>query len=207
MHYRGQLFPFASILIVSCVFCGVSAMAATPFAITATNFTWSSAGSDFSQYTVTGIEGDGTIQINCIYAGTATAKYPICGGGPVALIPVTAGQTLTGVVGFKPWGTPIPASLHRTPQSSGYLPIAGLALSGVFMAGFGLRRRCPHWIALVVLALGALAGLGGISACGGSANPFAMTPGTYQYTVSAVFQETGSNALQPVSATITVIVP
>jgi len=34
-----------------------------------------------------------------------------------------------------------------------------------------------------------------------------MTPGTYPYTVTAVFQETGSNVLQPVSTTITITVP
>jgi len=206
MHNRSLLLPFASFLTASCALWGVSAMASTPFVITATNFTWSSNGPNSSQYNVTGIPADGTIVINCSYAGTAMAKYPICGGGPVAQIPVTAGQTLTGVVSFQPWGTPIPASLHRTPHRSGYLPGAGLTLAGVFMAGFGLRRERQRWIALVVLAVGALAGLAGISACGG-ANPFAMTPGSYPYTVTAVFQETGSNVLQPVSTTITVTVP
>ncbi|MFY9855551.1 MAG: hypothetical protein WAK26_16900, partial [Terracidiphilus sp.] len=158
-------------------------MAATPFAITATNFTWSSAGPNSSQYSVTGIQGDGTIVINCVYTGTAMAKFPVCGGGPVVQIPVTAGQTLTGVVGFQPWGTPIPASLHTTPRRSGNLPITDLALASVFMAGFGLRPGRRRWIALVVLAGGALAGLVGFSACGG-ANSFAMTPGTYPYTIT-----------------------
>ncbi|MGA3010994.1 MAG: hypothetical protein ABSD72_12115 [Terracidiphilus sp.] len=206
MHNRSLLFPLVSFLTASCALCGVSAIAATPFAITATNFTWSSAGPNSSQYTVTGIPADGTIVINCIYAGTATAKYPICGGGPVAQVPVTAGQTLTGVIGFQAWGTPVPVSLPRTPHHSEYLPIAGVSLVGVFMAGLGRRRELRRWIAMVVLAMGALTGLAEISACGGT-NPFAMTPGTYPYTISAVFQETGSNVPQPVSTTISVAVP
>ena len=206
MHNRRLLFPFAMFLTVSCALAGVSAMAATPFAITATNFTWSSTGPNSNQYTVTGIFADGTIAISCVYAGPAMAKYPICGGGPIDHIPVRAGQTLNGVINFQPWGTPVPVNLHKTPQRPGYLPIAGLTLAGVFMAGFGLLRRRPRWIALVVLAVGALAGLWGISACGGT-NPFGMTPGTYPYTVTAVFQETGSNVLQPVSTTITITVP
>jgi len=204
MHDGRLLFPFATFLAVSCLFCGVSALAATPFAITATNFTWSSTVANSSQYTVTGIPADGTIVINCTYAGTATAKYPICGGGPIASIPVTSGQTLTGAVSFNPWGTPIPVNLQRIPHRSGYLPIAGLALSGVFMAGFGMRRRARRWLVLAFFA-GAFAGLMELSACGGNSN--GMTPGAYPYTIAAVFQETGSNVLQPVSTTITVTVP
>jgi hypothetical protein len=50
----------------------------------------------------TGIFADGTIAISCVYAGTAMAKYPICGGGPIDRIPVRAGQTLNGVINFQP---------------------------------------------------------------------------------------------------------
>lgn len=208
MHNRRLLFPFALFLAAIFALCGVSAMAATPFAITATSFTWSSAGPNASQYTVTGIQGDGTIQIGCVYAGTAMTKFPICGGGPLVQIPVTAGQTLTGLVGFKPWGTPIPASLQRTPHRSSYLPIAGLALAGVFMTGFGLRRGRWHWITMVVLAAGVLAGLAGISACGGVANPFAMMPGTYPYTITATWESSTPAILgAQTSTTVNVTVP
>ncbi len=208
MHNSRFLFPFALFLAASCALCGVSAMAATPFAITATSFTWSSASPNDSQYTVTGIPGDGTIQIGCVYAGTAMTKFPICGGGPIALIPVTAGQTLTGFVGFEPWGTPIPASLQSTPHRSSYLPIAGLALAGVFMAGYGLRRGRRRWIAMVVLAASVLAGLAGISACGGVANPFAMTSGTYPYTITATWESSTPAILgAQTSTTVNVTVP
>jgi hypothetical protein len=207
MQSRCLIVFFGSFLAVSCLSCGVSASAATPFAITAASLTWSLTGANSSQYTVTGIPGDGTIEVNCTYAGTATAKYPICGGGPIALIPVTAGQTLTGAVSFQAWGTPIPVNLQGTPHRSGHLPITGLTLSGVLMAGLGLRRGRRRRIALVVLAVSALAGLAGFSGCGG-ANPFAMTPGTYPYTITATWESTTPAILgAQASTTISVTVP
>jgi hypothetical protein len=206
MRNRRLSVLFGSFLAVVCGLTGTSALAVTPFAITATNVAWSSTVANSSQYTVTGIPGDGTIEINCIYAGTATAKYPICGGGPIALIPVTAGQTLTGVVSFQPWGTPIPVNLRKAPHRSGHLPAAGLALAGALLLGFGLRRRASRWLMLVLLAVGALAGLAGISACTGSGN--GMTSGTYPYTISAQWESSGPAILgNQTTTTITVTVP
>jgi hypothetical protein len=198
---------FGSILAVGYGLSGMSALAATPFAITATNVTMPSTGNGSSQYTVTGIPGSGTMTISCQYAGLATeAKIPICVYGPIAEIPVTAGQTLTGTVSFYPYGVAIPAALRKAPHRSGHLPAAGLALAGALLLGFGFPRRASRWLVLSILAVGAFAGLVGISTCGGSGN--GMTPGTYPYIISAQWESSGPAILgNQTTTTITVTVP
>jgi hypothetical protein len=72
------------------------------------------------------------------------------------------------------------------------------------MLGIGLRRRGQRWLAPAVFTVGTLIGLAGIGACSASFN---MTPGTYQYTISAAFQETGANVLQGVNTNVNVTLP
>jgi len=179
--------------------------AAPAFAITAANVTMPNSGAGTSQWTVTGIPLTGTLYVSCLYAGTATmARIPTCATpGPVqAPKSVTAGQTVTGTIYFYPYGTPMPVGLRR----EGHAPAAGLALAGGLLLGFGLRRRAQRWFALTVLALGALVGLAGMTACGGSFN--GMTPGTYQYTLTADNEASPVTPLgQGVSTTINVTVP
>jgi hypothetical protein len=207
MQSRRLSVLFGSFLAVSCGFSGLRALAATPFAITATNVTMPSTGNGLSQYTVTGIPGTGTIGIVCQYSGTATeAKLPICPMTPPVAFQVVAGQTLTGPIAFYPYGAAIPAGLRRAPHRSGYLPATGLALAGALMLGFGLRRRAWRWLTLTILAAGTLAGLAGISACGSNSGN-GMTPGTYPYTVSANFGNPLNNVIQSVTTTISVTVP
>jgi hypothetical protein len=55
---------------------------------------------------------------------------------------------------------------------------------------------------MTLLAVGALAGVAGISACGGG-NSSVVTPGTYAYTVTAV----DTNTAVSVTASINVTVP
>lgn len=196
---------FGVILAVSCGLSGAQAWASSTFAITATNVTMPTSGDSSSTFTITNIPAAGTIYVSCGYSGTNSgARLPYCGGGPVRLYQVTAGETLTGSITLYPYGVAVPASLHRTPRSSGALPASGLALSGALLLGFGLRRKARRWLALAVFAVGALAGLTGISACGGSSN--GMTRGTYPYLVTAEFTETGTTVVQGVSTTITVTV-
>jgi hypothetical protein len=91
------------------------------------------------------------------------------------------------------------------PRRSGHLPMAGLALAGALLLGFGMRRRASRWLTLVLLAVGTLAGPAGISACGGSGN--GMTPGTYLYTITASFEADPVTPLgQAVTTTISVTV-
>lgn len=176
---------------------------ATPeFAITVTSVIMPRTGIGSLPYTVTAIPLTGTLAISCQYSGPATtAKIPLCFQA-TAPAPVTAGQTVKGAIGLFPPNGPLPASLHRT----NHAPWAGLALAGMLIAGAGLRRTARSWLALILIAGALLAGLAAISACGGSTN--GMTPGTYQYTISADNEANPMTPLgQGVSTTVTVTVP
>jgi hypothetical protein len=207
MQNHRLLVLFGSLLAVSCGFSGVCARASTPFAITATNVTMPTSGISHSTFTITSIPAAGTITVSCIYAGTnAEAKVPYCGGGPVLEYQVTAGETLTKSITIYPYGEAVPAaSLQAGPHRSGHLPAAGLVLSGALMLGFSFWRRARRWLTLAVLALGTLAGLAGISCCGGNGNGAAH--GTFPYVVTADFIETGTSVIQPVTTTISITVP
>jgi hypothetical protein len=205
-----RVFLSVLILIFSFGFSGERALAGTLFAIAATNVTMPMSGNGSSQYTITGIPAGGTVIVTCVPTGPITeAKIPNCELLAPPPISVQAGQPLTGTVTFYPiTGTvPVPMGLRRAPRRSGRLPAAGLALAGALMFGFSFRRRAWRWLALGVFAAGALAGLAGISACGGNNGFNGMTPGTYPHAISGEFQETGTNVIQTVSTTIKVTVP
>jgi hypothetical protein len=194
-----------SLLAVVCGLSGVPALAVTPFAITATNVTMPASGYGVSQYTVSGIPAAGTLTIGCIYSGPVTvAKIPTCAYGPLLSLPVPSG-TQMGDVYFYPYGAPLPVNLHRMPRRSGRLPEAALALSGALLLGFGLRRRASRWLTMVLLAAATLVGVCGISGC--LTGP-PMTPGTYQYTISAAWTSSGPAILSEQTTTnIEVTVP
>jgi hypothetical protein len=210
-----------SLLTAGCALCGVSALAATPFAITAANLTMpaddppttsggvTSIQMGSSQFTVTGVV-EGTLTIGCQYSGAVTqARIPQqCGIVGPGQVPVPAGETtLSGTVYFVPYGEgPVPSlgQLRSVPRPSP-LPATALALPGALMLGFGFRRRARRGLLLGLLAAFTLAGAAGMSACGGG-NSKTMTPGTYPYTISAGFTEAGSNAIQTATATITLTV-
>jgi hypothetical protein len=95
--------------------------------------------------------------------------------------------------------------MRRAPAVSGHLPANALALAGALMLGFGFWRKTPRWMGLIVFAVGALAGALEVSASGKKADP--MTPGTYQYTISANYKATPDAPLgQGVSTNITLTV-
>jgi len=189
--------------------CGLPAARALPagVSIIATNVTMPPSGNGQSQYTVHGIPASGTVTVDCLFTGTiTTARIPNCTYGPIQSTAVAAGQVVTGTIQFYPFGAVVPVGLRKTPSRSGHLPAAGLALAGVLMLGFGARRGKGRLFALAVFAMGALAGVSGITGCGGLSN--AMTPGTYQYTIVASYQDTGSPILSAiVSSTVEVTVP
>ena len=211
MQSHRLLVLFGVLLAVSCGLSGARALASTPFAIAATNVTMPSSGYGSSQYTIAGIPSAGTVTRSCLYTGPITgAKIPLyCGPVGPPSIPVEAGETLTGAVLFVPFGQIPPPGLgvlRSAPRPSGHLPAAGLALAGALMLGFSFRRRARRWLVLTVLAAGTLTGLAGIGACGGNSN--AMTPGTYQYTISAAYADSVNPAQGAIStATISVTVP
>jgi len=178
--------------------------AAPAFTIAATNVTMPMTGPGSTQYTVTAIPLTGTVYVSCQYTGTETGlKLPDCNYGPPhAPTSVTAGQTVQGTILFYPYGPAVPAGLRRTRTA----PWAGLTLAVALFYCMGLRRRARGWLALSLLAAATFAGLAGITSCGG--NPNAMTPGTYQFTISADNESDGNAPLgQGVNTTISVTVP
>lgn len=204
MQVRGLPSPLRILLVLCFTLIAARVMpaAAPEFAVAAANVTMPSSGNGQSSYKVTGIPMNGNLAVTCQYSGPATqASIPNCSYGPIASIPVTPGQTVTGVVYFFPAGVAVPLETGRRSQG----PAAGLALAGAVLLGFGLRRRARNWLALVVLAAGSLAAVSGLSACVAGMN--GMTPGTYSYTITAGVFGTLNNLAAGTSTTINVTVP
>ncbi len=219
--YRNRVGLFITLLAATCALRTVPALAATPYAITATNLTMpandqpttsggvTSLHLGSSQFTVTGVPTEGTLTINCQYAGPVTsAKIPQqCGIVGPGQVPVQAGETtVTGTVYFVPYSEgsiPSLAQRRSLPRHSNHLP--AMALAGALMLGFGFRRRPRRALFLSVFAIGTLLAATAITACGGTITT-GMTPGTYPYTISAGFTETGSSAMQTASTTVTLTV-
>ncbi|HME58436.1 MAG TPA: hypothetical protein VKF63_08855 [Terracidiphilus sp.] len=211
MQCHRKLILFGSLFAIVCWLSGVRALAVTPYAITATNVTMPSSGYGTSQFTVSGIPGAGTVTIGCAYSGPVTvAKIPqFCGVVGAPGIPVPAGETtFSGNILFVPFGQVPPpglAELRLTPHHSGHLPATALALAGALMLGFSFRRRARRWLAMIVFATVTLVGLAGISGC---IEGNVMTPGTYQYTISAAWTASGPVILSQLATTnINVTVP
>jgi hypothetical protein len=221
MQRKSLWISLATLLSLSFGMVGTPARAATPFAISAANLsmpsynptTTSDGVTSFhlgsSQFTVTGIPGAGMLTIGCQYAGTQTeAKIPQeCGPVGSGSSLVEGVQTVTSTVYFVPYGMIIPSlgKLDRAPNPASRMPVAGMALAGALMLGLGFRRRMRRGLFRVIIGACALAGAAGISACG-SGNSNLMTPGTYPYTISAGFTETGSSATQTATTTVTLTV-
>jgi hypothetical protein len=208
--------PLAILGIIAIVtLSGVPLWAAAPsFTITATNVTMSAAtssGIGSSSFTLTSINGyAGQVRVNCQPpTPPAGVKVPYCGygipSGPAAIpaqppITLTANEAVTGTIAFYnasvPCSNPCPASLprrgvHGLPQ--------GLALAGALLIGFGFRRRAGRWLTFTLFAVGALAGLAAISACGSNS---VVTPGTYAYTISATDVTTAVSVTTSVNVTV-----
>jgi hypothetical protein len=199
----------------NCASIDAGAAAVTPFAIKATNVTMPSVtaakvsvGVTFinlgsSEITVTGIPDDGILTIKCWYSGPSTkAKIPKqCGPSGLPGKPVTAGQTFYGDVAFVPYDrsyVPGISELRRAPAASGDPAATVLALTGALMLGFGFRRKTLRWFVLTVFAVSALAGVLEASVSGRKGTP--MTPGTYQYTISANFKAIPDGPPEPTDA-------
>jgi hypothetical protein len=179
---------------------GTVARAAANLAITATNATMPRTGNGQSQFTITGIPEAGEVVVGCTSAGPVdpTVKAPFCFAGLPVQIQVQPGQTVAGSVSFLPPGTAIPG-----------VAAAGLLLPGAILLGLGLRgqRTLGRVTALALMGLAGVVGLSGLSGCAaGSFN--GMTPGIYQYTVSAAFTPTAPGPVSILATTtVSVTVP
>ncbi len=216
MNERRVLLLFAAILAISLGPAGKSALAATPsFTISASNVTMPASGNGSIPFTLTSVNGySGTIGVDCsppnLPAGTT---LPACGGSPIAVsYTLTADAVTQGTVPLSatlcPPSNPsvCPVKFNRTRRGFG----AGLALAGVLLVGLGFRRRTARWFTLMLLAAGTLAGMAGMTACGGNT----LTPGTYTFTVTGyTFTVTGqgtgttTDAQLTESTTVNVTVP
>lgn len=197
-HFSFTIFPLAFALSAFCL----PAHAATPFAVAAANVTMPSSGNGVTQYTVTGIPLAGNLTIACAYSGPVTdARIPSCSYGPAELIPVEQGQTVKGSVYFYPYGSAIPARLPSRRNS----PAGGLALAAAMLLGLRFRSRSRSLFAATLLALATLVGFASLSACSGGMN--GMTPGTYQYTITAGNTGSVNNLATQTATTISVTVP
>jgi hypothetical protein len=209
MNERRGILTFAAILMISLGLAGGRAFAATPsFAISAGNVTMSAAGSSVVTFTLTSVDGySGSVNVICNPVNApAGASLPLCGQPSVVADPkvytLAANATVQGsfplLASFPSCSGNCPVKLDRPRRG---LP-SGLALAGA-LVGFGLsfRRRAARWLVLTLVALGTLAGMAGIGACGGSGKT--LTPGVWPYVVQAGAQ--GSN--ETASATINVTVP
>jgi hypothetical protein len=178
MRHRGIANFLLAMLVVA--FPAASALAApSGFAVTAADITMPSSGNGSVPYTVTGIPITGTLAVTCQYSGPpTTASIPDCSYGPIAATPVTAGETTAGTISFYPFGAAVPQAANRTGRG----PMA-LALAGVLLLGCGLRRRARSWLVPMLLGVVSLAGVAGLSGC--LPGLPGMTPGTYQYTLTA----------------------
>jgi hypothetical protein len=195
------------VLTIGIACCAAPAFASPAFGITATNVTMPMSGNGTSTYTVVGIPITGGLTMSCQYSGPDTsARIPSCGGGPVDLIPVSQGQTVTGVFGFVPYGSAMPVNRKKSNHSGAGAAI--LSLAGVLFFGFGPGRKIGGRLNTLLVAICAFAILPAITGCGGNSN--GMTPGTYPYSITAANQTSnGSNTspAQQVSITINVTVP
>jgi len=174
--------------------------AATPgFTVAATNATIGAGGAGTSNFTLTSVDGyAGTVVVTCYATDPpAGARLPYCGGGPIRAEQLAAGATVTGTVPLTAFPAPEAANVpHRWGGSTG----TGVALAGVLLLGFGLRRRASRWLAVALLALAGLAGLAGISACVGVGN--GLTTGTYPYTITGTDMSTNTTASSSFMVTV-----
>lgn len=162
------------------------------YSISAVDVVMPAVGNATSQYTVIAVPSTGTLTISCSSAApiASTTKAPVCFAGIPHAIPVVAGQTVTGTILFVPYGTALP----------GIVPAA----AAMIMIGFAALRRRRRLTAITFAAIAA--GLAPLSSCGGTSN--GMTPGTYQFTVSAVNNPAaGGSTSYLAQTTVTVKVP
>lgn len=188
------------------VFASVSGRAQMPtpsFTLAAGNITMPSSGNGLIPFTLTSVNGFvGSVHVGCTTPDApAGVTEPVCDGEPVSPPTVLAANaTATGVVGLCACKYIAPTASSRLNRSG---PGAGAswALAGALMLGFGLQRKRAHRYGRLLLAVGMLIGLAGVSACGGGV--LTLTPGTYTYTISATEANNPSSSVTT-KATVTV---
>ena len=189
---------FAMCVLVCLVAIPSWAAAAPDFTISATNATINAAGKGTTNFTLTSQNGyTGSVFLSCAPANPpAGAQLPYCGAPAIPEIQLAADATVTGEIPLYTY--PVPANAAQAHKSGG-IPAAAMALADALLFGFGLRRKAPNWLVVALFAVGSLAGLAGISACG-AGSP--LTHGTFAYSVVA--KDANTNAALTSSFMVTV---
>jgi hypothetical protein len=202
MQRSSLLFLLGSLLTLILAVSGSPALAATPdFTLATTNVTMSSSdanGNGSTAFTLTSVNGyTGTITVACIPPNPpAGVKVPNCGGGAIArAYTLTANGVATGAMDLD--NSPVPEPVVHWQPGGSLRKATGIAMAGLLLFGFGIRRRAARWLTLLLLAAGTLAG---ISACGASNS--VVTPGTYAYALRATDINTSASVTTPFSVTV-----
>jgi hypothetical protein len=199
-----------SLLTLAPSLCGAQVPATPGFTISATDITMPFSDYGSIPFTLTSVNGfAGSVSVICAPPiPPAGVKEPGCTGGPVIPpIALAANATATGVVSinvFEPLPGPTSSKLNLPGHGAGHGGGMGWALGGVGMLGLGFLRKRWRLSTSLLLTVGMLIGLAGISACSGA--PVTLTPGAYTYTLTAA-TPTGSNPSFSASTTVKVTVP
>jgi hypothetical protein len=189
---RKGLFVLSGSLVAIILGAGcASAPGATPsFTVTATNVTMPPnpgpcKGSCPTTWgntvvTATSVNGyTGTLFLQCAASNPpAGVKLPLCSMPAAPAITLTATEPSTATMLLIPFGQvppPLPTSTQHRGGADG--PVA---LAGALLLVLGFRRRTRRWLMLTLIAAGTLAGVAGVSACGGSSRM-----GPYPFTITA----------------------
>jgi hypothetical protein len=214
MRVRGLLVLFGSFLTIIAGLGSGHAQSATPsFTISASSATLPTSGTGSIPFTLTSVSSfAGYVGVSCGPANPPSGSIlPQCnytGGGPAQPpYTLTANGTVAGslnlVAYIPPCSNPCPVKLLSPPRHRGAV---NLALASVLLLGLSFRRRPARWLTLVLCAVGILAGLAGVNACGAGAGK-TLTPGTFAYTVSATQTGTTTSPSLVANTTVNVTVP
>lgn len=161
--------------------CGTpGSLAVTPgFTINAGNVSVPGQGDAVENFTLTSLGGfTGTVNVECSGPNNSLLGdlvLPVC--RPVATTVIPANGSVSGTVGFvPPWAANAASRSTTLPMIAGVL--AGLGLLGLRL------RTTAHRISILMIAAACLAPLAAITGCLGGSG-LAMTPGTYEYTLTA----------------------
>jgi hypothetical protein len=195
MRVRGLLVLFGSFLTIIAGLGSGHAQSATPsFTISASSATLPTSGTGSIPFTLTSVSSfAGYVGVSC---GPAQPPYTLTANGTVA-------GSLNLVAYIPPCSNPCPVKLLSPPRHRGAV---NLALASVLLLGLSFRRRPARWLTLVLCAVGILAGLAGVNACGAGAGK-TLTPGTFAYTVSATQTGTTTSPSLVANTTVNVTVP
>ena len=199
LHRHLPFIGLTPIVVASAFMLGAQGAKAQTFAVSAAAVNSGVGGASTSvNYTVSHVPEAGLLVMGCAYSGSPSfqeqAKLPVCGIGPPVAISVTAGQTVTGTLGLKPWGAPEPAAQGARQPSTA--PVSGLVMAAGLVLGFWIKRKDARLLFMLLVAAAGLVLAASATGCGG--NSYA---GIYPYTVTATLTPSPAMPLEVQTST------